>query len=56
MTQGIDYVVMRCPACGSRDIRVSSSPRAAPGRPRKRQHNCCACGARFPSVEAPDRA
>lgn len=45
------YPVRACPECGSPDVRVKSSPRAKPGAPKIRYHECAACLACFKSID-----
>lgn len=45
------YHVLRCPACQSRNIKVTSSPKPKHDTPRIRYHECKDCENTFKSVE-----
>ena len=43
---------LRCPECGSPEVKVKSSPKAKPGVPKIRYHVCRDCKAQFKSVDS----
>ena len=49
------YPVRECPECGSPNVKVVSSPKAKPGRPKTRYHECKDCPATFKSIDSRQR-